>query len=1005
MTPDSQVSPSDLFLSPDLTEERAWAYLAARGFRDPAAADLHLQSMAEDLGARERLAHLAADLLDALLQTPDPDAALVGFSRYVAARSSKVSLFEYLQEDLRAIDVLVRVLGTSPYLSEILIRNPEYLHWLLQQLDRSPPDKWAYGEELEALVETLETEEGRLDALRRFKRREMLRIATRDILGIDALEAATAQLADLADMLVDRSLEIAWEAAAPPDRPGTFAVIGMGKLGGRELNYSSDIDLIYIYDPADPEDADAHRIFQRLARKLTAVMSEHTSESYLFRVDLRLRPMGRSGNAAYSIQQCHQYYETWGETFERFALIKARPIAGDPELGQRFIDLVQPFVYRKYLDHAALEEMYRYKSRVDRALWQPESDRNVKVGRGGIREVELFTQVLQLTYGAAQPGLRSSNTLAALAALAEAGLVPATVSAVLADAYVFMRTAEHRLQLVQHGHTHTLSEEIEELEICARRLGFASAADLESELGRHRDRVHEIYSSLFERRKGSSDFGPRQFYRILAGELSDSDALAEISEYQFSNPELVLNVIRSLDQAPSFVHSKSANRNILANLLPLLLASVAQAAEPERVLVRVERLTIETGAASAFFRSLLENDELRSALILVLDAGELPSERLIRHPELLDSLIQPRPEVEAFGRHLTDVLASFDAMAPAESADLFRRFKSMEEFKVIVEWLAEEQLRTLQRKLSQLADASVQKAAEWQAAALRPGDEWGIVALGKLGGRELTVHSDLDLVILYEGDPDDAERFVRIQTFVREVQAFLEEPTSEGVAYRIDTRLRPEGRKGALALPVQTFARYLESRAEMWERLAWTRYRFLAGSRAIDTAVSRLVSDFVYGEWQPAIPSYMNDVRRRMERELAHESDTRADFKVGRGGLADIDFMLQLIQIREGRTRSEFRVAGTADLLADLPSSTYLTDEEAADLGRAYRFLQRFEVAARMEADANVSWIDLNPGTLKVLGRRLGMPEPEAETLLARYRTIAEQVRSIYNRVLERLQS
>ena len=1006
------LSPSDLFLSPDLTEERAQEYLASIGFRDPAAADHHLQAMAEDLPVRETLASVAGVLLDALVATPNPDAALVAFTRYLGARTARTLFLEYLRDDPRALQVLADVLGTSPFLGEILIRNPEYFHWVVSEADRSAPEGLEDNEEVDALLAGARSPGEVLDALKRLKRREMLRIAARDILGRDTLQSVTARLSDLAGLMAERALGVVSAqllAAAGRDRlPGTFVVIGMGKLGGRELNYSSDIDLIYVYDPDDQEDSKAHDFFHRLARKLTAALSEHTEESYLYRVDLRLRPMGRRGNIAYSLQESEQYDNSWGETFERFALIKARPVAGDRALGRRFLDLVHPFVYRKYLDHAALEEISRHKVRVDRALPEHEGDRNVKLGRGGIREVELFTQVLQLTYGGNQPALRQPSTLAALEALCGAGLIAPAVREDLSRAYGFLRTVEHRLQLVQESQTHSLSGVARELEITARRIGFQTAAELQAALKEHRDRVHGVYRELFERRRGTSNFQGRQFFRILSEDVPDSEGLAHLSEYGLRDPSAVLNAIRALGQAASAATAPSVARNVLANLLAVSMDRIARCARPDQVLNRLEQVTAQTGAAALWFRSLLENEGLRAVLIEVLDSGDLLADRLVRHPELLDSLAQPADDLDTLDGAFRANLDRMAGLERDERTRQVRRLKLLEEFKILAEWVAGGPLELVHEKLSVLADACVDRAASWHApsgSGPDGGPAWVIAALGRLGGRELTAHSDLDLVVLYDGDPEDTETFGRCQAFVKALQAFFNDSAGEPVAFRIDPRLRPEGSKGALAVPVAMFRRYLDTRAEIWERLVWTRCRIVAGSPRVQSEVESAVASFVYGPWEARIPQDMHEVRLRMERELAHESDKKLDFKVGKGGLADIDFLLQLIQIREGRLRPEFRVPGTRQLLATLPRNPWLTESETGRLREAYQFLRRLEIVARMDADADVTSIATDPSVLDPLGARLSPAGPPGEWLIARYRDVSEQVRAIFTAVLARLEA
>ena len=1014
-------TPSDLFLSQDLTEDQAREYLGSLGFRDPAATDRHLQAMAEDLIIRETLGRLAPDLLPALLESPEPDAAVVGLSRYVAARTGRAMFLDYLRDDPRALHVLTYVMGASPFLSEILIRNPESFHWLVSQFERSAPDRQDLAEDAETMLAGLADPSEALDALKRWKRRETLRIAARDLMRRETVQTATAQISDLAGVAVDAALAIvlrpllAAEARSAP--PGAFAVIGMGKLGGRELNYSSDIDLLYVYDVAEGDDESARAFFHRLGRKLTAALGDYTDESYLYRVDLRLRPGGARGSITYSLDEYDEYYTAWGETFERFALIKARPIAGDPGLGRRFIDRVQPFVYRKYLDRAAIEELSRYKARSDQALGGLADERNVKAGRGGIREVELFAQVFQLTYGGQHPSLRQTSTLATLDALVRADLVSGAVQHELTHAYVFLRSLEHRLQLVQENQTHRMSDQARELEISARRLGLGSSEDLEKQLGHYRDRVHDIYLGLFEHRRESGEFEARQFFRMLNEEMAEAEAIEHLQGCGLPDGRTALNAILSFNETAAASHAPPAARNVVANLLAALMPRLAECARPDQVLTRLEQLASATGGPIHFCRSLLEHGALRESVMLALDSGDLPAMRLIRYPELLDSLVLPAEDVETVGRKVAAALDWRAELDRDTRMNQVRRLKALEEFKIVFEWLAggapgaaaalgfpSADLDLLQEKLSLLAELSVERAARWHAPAVVARGQWAVMALGKLGGIELGVHSDLDLVVFYDGEPDDARTFELYQAFITAMTSFLDHPTSEGLVYHVDTRLRPEGRKGALAIPVVMFERYLETRAEMWERLAWSRCRPLAVLPALADRIQTIVASFVYGPWNTAMPAYVRDVRARMERELAHEGDGRLDLKVGAGGLADIDFALQVIQIREGHRRPEFRLPGTRRLLAALPETGYLTATEADELRHAHKFLRSLELVVRMDQDSNVSWIPTDPAALEPLAVRMGFPRPAAgEQLLERYLETTANVRKLYLQVLDRL--
>ena len=1013
--PLSAPNPRDLFLSRDLSESDAQRYLQSRGFRDPESADRILQQLADDLPTRLAIGNLAERLLDCLIEAPDPDAALVGFCRYVTTRAPRASLVAYFHDDPRALQIITRLFGASPFLSEVLIRNPEYFHWLQRALEAPPPDDVDYQAELDRLLARDPSATRRLDALKRFKRREMLRIAAHDLLGKDTLRSSTEQLSNLADIVTEGAIAIVREQIRSDlnqEQPGRFAVIGMGKLGGRELNYSSDIDLVYVYEAPREAEGSVHEYFQKFGRKLTAALGEHTDEGYLYRVDLRLRPMGKRGNIVYSLTQSAQYYETMGETFERFAMIKARPIAGDVDLGKRFLQIVRPFVYRKYLDHAAIEELARYKARSDREhLREQTAERDVKAGRGGIREIELFTQVFQLIYGGTHTQLQDQNTVSALENLHELEFVDTESRTTLRQAYEFLRMLEHRLQIVQEGQTHTLSDETAELRITARRAGFEEATELLSTLRSHRDNVHAIYLNLFERHSDDAEFQGRQLFRLLSGELPDADAVDHLSTLGIPDAAETLEAIRALDEVPSLNHSRTATRNLLANLLAALLSEPADRRATRQVLNRLERVVSRSGAAATLYRSLLENDQLRDRLLLALGAGDLFAQRLGRYPELLDFLDSTSLDMDTFRSAIDECLDGIAGADLAHAADPFRRFKAIEEFKVIMEWFVDRSLPMLHQKLSLLADASLawitgQAETETLVTDTAPsGDRWVVYALGKLGGRELTVHSDLDLVFLYEGAPGDSALFERQQAFVRTIYEFLEKPTSAGYAYRLDTRLRPEGRKGTLAIPVASFYQYLETRAEIWERMAWTRGRYVAGSRVLDTDVSRAIGGFVYGSWSREIPIYVRHIRERMERELAGEaSGDRFDVKVGRGGLADIDFLLQVLQIRHGQSDQRFRVTGTQTLLEHLPPTEYLEADSARRLRTAYGFLRTLETVLRIESDTSRGWIPTDPVALESVAVRMGVQPATGEALLHQYREVTADVRHIFDSSMKRLE-
>jgi len=434
-------NPSDLFLSPDLTEDEARAYLGSLGFRDAAAVDSQLQQMAEDLMTREALGRLAPDLLPAVLESPDPDGAVAAIARYVAGRSGRAMFLDYLREDPRALHVLTYVMGASPQLGEILVRTPEYFHWLVSQVERSAPDRQDHEEELASAFSAIEEPAEGLNLLRRWKRRETLRIGTRDLLRRETVQTAASQLSDVASVAIDFALASVMQqrlVADGRDRPpGSFAVIGTGRVGGREMSYEPDVDLLYVYDARSADGADATGIrefYERAGRDLTAVLREETYDGSLYRVRLPAWPQTDGWLRACSLSEYAERYAAPGGMAERASLTRARHIAGDAELGARFLATCQPFVYREQGGENRFDTI-------------PVTDRDLDET---LSTVELLTQSFQLRHGARHAALRHTGTLGTLDAMGKAGLISEHLCRELDHAYVFLRSTEHRRQLGLH---------------------------------------------------------------------------------------------------------------------------------------------------------------------------------------------------------------------------------------------------------------------------------------------------------------------------------------------------------------------------------------------------------------------------------------------------------------------------------------------------------------------------------------------------------------------------
>lgn len=977
----------DLFTAPDPTVETVYSFLRDFGFRDPAAVDRHLQQAVEIVGDPEPLADAGEVILGEMSRSADPDAAASRFAGFLEHAPNPRNLVVLLNENPRVAEVLLGILGGSPFLAQILNRNPEYLYWLAERgrLDRFPEAAYFHRQAEELSLPFLEVVDA-LDSLRRLRRRETLRIGAQDLLGRSNMQQTVRQVSDLAEALIHRALLILARDRRLSEAAG-FAVIALGKFGGRELNFSSDVDVLFVH--ADSAD---HAAMVRFGKELFRALTDFSSEGHLYRVDLRLRPMGSKGEIVYSESACRQYYQNWADTTDRLALIKARAVAGDPELGHRFVHSIQDFVFRRYLDYAAVEEIRWIKERSDEALRKRSAAAtNIKLGFGGIREIEFFAQSFQILYAGQIPQLRTPNTLQALAQLLDHGFITSSDYCVLTDAYVFFRNLEHKLQLVHDLQTHSLPEDVESRLLCARRMGYtgpdgeAVSREFIEDLGRHTQAVHKIYRSLFEASRQRSDLEEI----VLNSQLPESEALARLSRRQVVNPSRLLAGIRLLQEAPAFPLSPSRVRNLLANLVPALVEHLGRDADPWLSLTRFDRFCEALGSRASLYVEIVENPDFGQGLFRILRSGEFLADGLIRYPELLDTVFREDPP----DRYLPALLSDPDVAdgSPARRRDSMRRFKQREEFKLGVRELEAPGSPQRRRLLSELADACVQTAWRGMKHQFSHLDlsGAGLLALGKLGGMELSFHSDLDLVFLFD-DAHGHRSAADFRDCLRFFREELQEYTAAGRAYEIDFRLRPEGRHTGEAIPLSQFIRYFGERAEAWERLAYAKARLLVAEEfEFDPA------SLVFGRaWSEEDRRELRRIRRRKELEIGREEELgEFDLKVGRGGLLDLQFVIQLLQVEHYITEPNILEANR--LLSEIPELSGLLPVAQVQAHIEFCFALESCLYLMGRPPAKLS----RDGTgLEAVSEALGEPHPAA--LLERYRHQAEQNRLLLDRVL-----
>src|SRR5437016_1117358 len=796
--------------------------------------------------------------------------------------------------------------------------------------------------------------------------------------------------------------------------PSGFCVLGMGKLGGEELNFSSDADVLYVYDKdgrtQGPNPIDHFAFYARLAESVTASVGSPGAApegGFVFRVDLDLRPEGRNGPIVNAIRGLELYYEAQGAPWERFALLKARPIAGDLATGEEALLRLMPFVFRKYFDLKAIDEMRQLKARAEKeAARAPGID--LKLGRGGIREIEFFVQALQLLHGGRDPNLRVRGTMKALDRLLYAGLISSRDRDELAEAYVVLRRLEHRVQMLAERQTHSMPEDVRENQRLARRTGYQDASAMSADLALHRSRVEARFKDLLRVASGS---GPSEDPRAAAAadpEATPDQRAAALAELGFDQPDA------SAEELARLAQKRGTPFQEAQPLGAALITELAAAPDPDQALRHLADLYGGLAYPHATSELLAQSPRTTRLLISLFGSSDYLSRQLLTHPELIDQLVLRGSA--ALVRERADLRADLgNRLRAVPESDLeatlteLRRFRNEEVLRIalhdVAGALAVEQVS---RQLSDLADACVEAcfSLAWAEIEKRYGKRDAtmvVIALGKLGGRELGYHSDLDLLFLYSQPGEHAGNHEYFAKVAQKLISHLTLPLREGTLYRIDTRLRPSGSAGPLVVSFDALATYHAREARLWERQALLRARAVAGDEALFQRASREVLEpSLFRKLDPKEASReLLAMRERMEREIAGESGGLYNSKLGRGGLVDVEFAAQFLQLAHGAREPSVRSANTSQALALLLKHGHLGPQDHAALARGYRFLRRLESRLRIVRDRSVDRIPESGPELLRLARRMGYSGPRAgEELLADYQRTATQVRGAFLRVL-----
>jgi glutamate-ammonia-ligase adenylyltransferase len=1025
--------------------------LAASGCRRPEQAAANIGLLAPDAVSRSMLQAILPILLSALGRLPDPDLALNNLERFSQKVLDRHFLLDLFRGNSRILHLALTIFGSSQYLSDILVRQPQLFEWLLEPgvLHRAKSSE-ELTEEADRTVAGAPTLERKWTALRRYKSQEMLRIGLQDLVGRQNLVGVTEELSNLADVsletayrfcradLVRRhgSPRISGEGERP--RECAFVILGMGKLGGRELNFSSDIDLIFVYE----EEGEAaggegggritsQEFFRKLGEMLVRGMGEPSAEGTLYRVDLRLRPEGRSGAIASSLRSCELYYESWGQTWERQALIKTRAVAGDHALGDVFLRMVAPFVYRQSLDLTALDEIRAMKDRINLSVAQDQrARRNVKLGYGGIREIEFLVQGIQLLRGGKNAWLREPNTLRALHRLAGQRVLADQDYEALVRAYTFLRRLEHRLQIIHDRQTHTLPEAPEELQSLGRRMGYQqpeypdAGAALLADYERHTAAVRELYDSFLRGTRPeapeSAEETPDALMLFFTSDLPPDQIRDRLAPVGFEDAERALRNFQLMREGQSTARYTPEVRRALGQMASPLLLELAQVPDPDLALTTFERFVSGVAARTTVLRLLAENPGLVGLLVRLFGTSEFLSATLLRQPELLDTLLAPEPTTRQ-GHECTaqELRRALEGAEPGSGRlDALRRIKKAEELRIgLADILEQADVTETQQALTLLAEACLASALEMAEQDLcarygRPDPPgFSIVGMGKLGGAELGYASDLDLLFVFrdDGASTGPERISHPEYFSKladRVTKILTSITAEGAAYRVDARLRPGGQKGEVAVSLPGLEGYLDRQADLWERQAYIKARPVAGDPAVGDAFRTLTRRFVYeGPDEPDLAERILAMRQRISAERVSTSGKTTHVKLGSGGILEIEFLVQYLQLRHGRTHPSLRTPGTLDALTALATERILPAADVATLEAAYRFLRRVETRLRIVADLSVNTLPGAPGKLERLARRMGYAPAGAvaarDRFLADFAARTGEVHEVFLRVFE----
>ncbi|HTR64046.1 MAG TPA: bifunctional [glutamate--ammonia ligase]-adenylyl-L-tyrosine phosphorylase/[glutamate--ammonia-ligase] adenylyltransferase [Candidatus Binataceae bacterium] len=964
-----------------------------------------LQSLAESL--RQKLHSFPAFPVDSIVAERAPDERLALAGLLQLAELSPDTLATALADQSMARD-LAFCLGASEIVRTELAAAGD--RWLdLFRLARTASiDSIRNAMRCDPIKAS--TREDAAAALGRFKRREFVKIAIADLLR----RIEVAETARLMSALADECIRAGLDAArhlmgARAAEAGEFCVLAMGKLGADELNLSSDIDLVYLYDAPDTQSAAVASA--RIGELLTEILSDGS-----FRVDLRLRPGGRSSPLVVPFEGALSFYQNHGQTWERAALLRARPVAGAIALGERLIAELANFVYRRFLDFDTLRQLRAMKHQIEAELRSPDMiARNIKLGRGGIRELEFVAHSLTLIYGGRDPRIRTGNALSALRRLDTYGYMPQDRATALAEAYILLRDVEHKLQVTAGMQTQTLPADPAAIRALAARMGFGkdavAAARLVDALERRRDLIASQFRETLA--GGDEESHPAVSPQAVAAWSHAAEhnlTVPLLAHLGYAHPEESAGHLEALWRGPEHWPQSPRRRELLETLGPLLVDEMRSLADPDLAIMNLASFIAAVGARTSFLGLLEQHPVTRRVLLRLFASSRYLSTIFIRHPDMLDTLV--RSDLVRARRTLTELKEEVTDLVGASPdfegrLDALRAFRHQEFLRVAIADLAGElQLPDVETELTNLAEAVLAESLEIARAdvaariAIPTTLRMAILAMGRLGAGEMTYNSDLDLIFVYDDSSGAADAASIASRVAQRLIAVLESRTREGYAYKLDLRLRPSGNQGPLVTSLQGFISYHRKSSAVWERQALVRARVIAGTPALGAEVEAARQEFVFSRGLAAADvAEIAAMRERMAHEIGVEDKNRLNLKQGEGGLIDVEFLTQMMALRHGKDYPALRARNTRALLAALHDTGLIAPTDAAVLQDNFYFLARLENRLRIESDQPAWAVPTDHMELLPLARRMGFQGDDApERLLKELQERRTRIHQVFEK-------